>query len=171
VTATKPVQTLQRTLFRIFGALPTPLRRFIVRRVTPSWTAGAVAIIARDDGRLLLVKPVYRKAWTFPGGLLNRGERPAEAIHRELNEELGLTVTINEDPWIIYDTVLRRIDTVFLAAVVDGIDLETIMVQTPELDEVGWFPVDSPPPVEDETQDVIDLSQQVASGGSRILFR
>ncbi len=65
-----------RLVLRAFGSLPKVVRRFIVRLFTPSWTAGAVAVIEREDGRWLMVRPVYRKAWAAPGGLINRGESP-----------------------------------------------------------------------------------------------
>jgi 8-oxo-dGTP diphosphatase len=40
---------------------------------------------------LLLVRPSYRKHWTFPGGGIERGETPEAAACRELNEEIGVT--------------------------------------------------------------------------------
>lgn len=44
--------------------------------------------------RVLLVEHVFRsdKPWGLPGGWLNRGEDPADAIVREFREETGLRV-------------------------------------------------------------------------------
>jgi 8-oxo-dGTP pyrophosphatase MutT (NUDIX family) len=39
---------------------------------------------------LLLVHPTYKDTWDIPGGYVERGESPAAACRRELNEELGL---------------------------------------------------------------------------------
>jgi 8-oxo-dGTP diphosphatase len=48
------------------------------------------------DGRVLIAERPAGKAlaglWEFPGGKIERGERPEEALIRELNEELGITV-------------------------------------------------------------------------------
>ncbi|MBN8919272.1 MAG: 8-oxo-dGTP diphosphatase MutT [Rhizobiales bacterium] len=48
------------------------------------------------DGRVLIAERPANKAmaglWEFPGGKIARGERPEEALIRELEEELGITV-------------------------------------------------------------------------------
>jgi len=46
------------------------------------------------DGRLLVLKPNYKKGWTIPGGQIDPGgESPWEACQRETREECGLEVT------------------------------------------------------------------------------
>ncbi|MEP6827136.1 MAG: 8-oxo-dGTP diphosphatase MutT [Aestuariivirga sp.] len=55
----------------------------------------AVALIDAD-GRVLLAKRPEGKTlaglWEFPGGKVEEGERPEEALIRELREELGINV-------------------------------------------------------------------------------
>ena len=55
----------------------------------------AVALIDAD-GRVLLAKRPEGKTlaglWEFPGGKVEEGERPEDALIRELKEELGINV-------------------------------------------------------------------------------
>jgi ADP-ribose pyrophosphatase YjhB (NUDIX family) len=62
----------------------------------PRWTRVAAYALCRDGaGRILLarVAPGYPAAgtWTLPGGGLDFGEDPADAVLRELTEETGLS--------------------------------------------------------------------------------
>lgn len=50
-----------------------------------------VAAIVEQAGRVVLVRHSYKSGWLFPGGAVERGEPPAEAVIRELQEEIGLT--------------------------------------------------------------------------------
>jgi len=51
---------------------------------------GVSAIVEDSAGRILLVRQRYSPGWHLPGGGVERGEPPAEAIVRELQEEVGL---------------------------------------------------------------------------------
>lgn len=50
----------------------------------------AAAVIGDDQGRVLIVDPVYKPYWNLPGGHVEDGETPREGCRRELEEELGL---------------------------------------------------------------------------------
>lgn len=56
----------------------------------------AVGVLIRPDGRFLLTsRPVgkpYAGYWEFPGGKLEPGESVAQALKRELQEELGIEI-------------------------------------------------------------------------------
>ena len=58
----------------------------------------AVALIDAD-GRVLLAKRPEGKTlaglWEFPGGKVEEGERPEDALIRELKEELGINVELS----------------------------------------------------------------------------
>jgi len=49
------------------------------------------ALIHDDDGRILFVQH-FEGRWQLPGGAVDPGERPAQAMQRECLEEAGITV-------------------------------------------------------------------------------
>lgn len=64
----------------------------------PPWAPAEIpcsagAIILDGQGRLLILKPTYKKGWTIPGGIMEAdGESPWDACRREVHEETGLLV-------------------------------------------------------------------------------
>ncbi len=59
----------------------------------PRVPASAGALIFDRLGRLLVLKPSYKKRWTIPGGQMEEGgETPWETCRRETFEECGLRV-------------------------------------------------------------------------------
>ena len=65
-----------------------------------SRTLIVVAAVILRDGRVLLAQrgrethlPLH---WEFPGGKVEEGESPAEALRRELSEELGVETAVEE---------------------------------------------------------------------------
>ena len=64
----------------------------------------AVGVLIGPDGQFLLTSrpggKVYAGYWEFPGGKLEMGESVAQALTRELGEELGVTVqTTDVQAW------------------------------------------------------------------------
>lgn len=58
-----------------------------------------VEAVIRESNEVLLVKPSrgYNKdRWTLPGGFLVYGETPADAVQREVEEEVGVKPNIDE---------------------------------------------------------------------------
>ena len=59
----------------------------------PRVPASAGGLIGDGGGRLLILKPTYKRGWTIPGGQIESdGESPWDGCRREILEETGLTV-------------------------------------------------------------------------------
>jgi 8-oxo-dGTP diphosphatase len=83
---------LQGFLGSIFRLTPIPLRRLFSRAMNARFSATAGAVVIDNRGRVLLLKHVFRagSGWGIPGGFIQAGEQPEEAVRRELREEVGL---------------------------------------------------------------------------------
>lgn len=55
---------------------------------------GVNAAIFSEDGRLFLTRRVDDRCWELPGGWVDAGEAPEEAIAREMREEIAAVVTV-----------------------------------------------------------------------------
>ena len=71
----------------------------------------AAAVITRPDGSFLLGQRApdtfYPGYWEFPGGKVEPGETPRDALIRELDEELGMQVEA-ASPWITREHVYEH---------------------------------------------------------------
>jgi len=113
----------RRLLLRVWRDVPFPgwMRQIFLRLLNPSVMIGAMALIQDADGRVLVVEHTYRRRvpWGLPGGWLKTGETPEAGLRREVMEETGLRVVVEQllaaDFW-----TRSQFDLLYRCRVVDG---------------------------------------------------
>lgn len=103
---------LRRFALRVYRALPAGPSHLVTRAIVPSYTVGAIAII-EFDGQVLALRQTHRTGLSLPGGHVDRGEQPHDAVVREVWEETGLRVTAGDVFATVFDPQFRVIDVIF----------------------------------------------------------
>lgn len=85
---------LENLSAKLWRLLPAQLRRWSMRAIHTRFTVTAGAIVFNDAGHVLLLKHRFRagSGWGLPGGFLEAGEQPLDALRRELREEIGMEI-------------------------------------------------------------------------------
>lgn len=60
----------------------------------PKKRMGAGVLIRDKEGKILMVVPTYKDNFEIPGGVVEANESPLAACKREVQEELGLNLTV-----------------------------------------------------------------------------
>lgn len=166
------LRTAHRLLLSLYRRLPTLGRRWVVRALWPKYTVGAMCVIERDDGAVLLLRQHYRNGWGVPGGLLKRREDPASAAKREVLEEVGLAVELEGEPAVVVDERAQRVDIVFRARPAAGSSPDDARPRSGEIDEVQWCRPDALPDLQFETSGaLVALARSARSPQARPLTR
>lgn len=115
-------------------------------------TIKVVAAIIRDKDRIFATQRGYgefKDGWEFPGGKIEEGETPENALIREIREELDTEISVGEKITCVeYDYPKFHLSMdCFWAEIVSG-DLvlkeheAAKWLSREELDSVAWLPAD-----------------------------
>jgi 8-oxo-dGTP diphosphatase len=98
---------LKKLLGALWRGAPKSVRRLTMRLTQPRFAVTAGAVVVDERGRVLLLKHVFRagSGWGIPGGFIEKGEQPEDAVRRELREEIGLHLAEAE---LAFVRTLRR---------------------------------------------------------------
>jgi 8-oxo-dGTP diphosphatase len=155
-------------LLKVYRRLPRRLRLVVIHGVAPSFSVGAICVVERADGRLLLVRHSYRDRWGFPGGLLARGEEVDDGARREAMEEVGLAIEITSEPTVVVAPEPRRVDVVFRCRPAEDPAADDVVPTSPEIVECRWFPLDDLPELQHEAAGaLVALARATGDSGLR----
>lgn len=120
----------------------------------------AVFLFLKKDNKILLQRRFntgYEDGkYSFVSGHVDEGETPMQAIIREVKEEAGITVRLEDLKFIhiMYrkGTDGARTDMCFTAEVWEG---EPQLLEKDKADDIGWFEIDKLPKVIDFVEEFV----------------
>jgi 8-oxo-dGTP diphosphatase len=134
---------LKELLGNAWRHVPRFARRFLSRLAQPRFTVSASAVVIDPQGRVLLLKHVFRpgSGWGLPGGFLKTGEQPEAALKRELREEVGLELQQVRQLRTRSFRKPRHVEVVF-TSLAEGQPQPNSL----EIAQAGWFTIEDLPP-------------------------
>ena len=138
---------LNKIVGTIWKNLTPYLRLKIVRATQQKFTVSVAAIIINENEEILLLDHIFRSSlsWGIPGGFVNRGEQPEDALKRELREETGLE--LHDIKLFRVRTINRHIEILFRAQATGKAE-----VKSREIKALAWFKIDKIPEQMNEEQ-------------------
>lgn len=108
-------------------------------------------MIFDEQGRVLLFKHTYRKfEWGIPAGSLEYDEQPENAIVREMLEETGMQIQVQELLLADSSKLDHHVSLIYLCKIVSGTFKESL-----EISEMEYFDVNDLPPMLFTEKDLI----------------
>jgi len=91
------------------------------------------AALLENEGRLLICQRRRGRSfplkWEFPGGKVQQGETPAQALERELREELGVEVHVGPEVYRTrhrYPEYQEELELIFFSVRMDAKEFENL---------------------------------------------
>ena len=109
-------------------------------------TIHVAAAVIRQNGRILLsTRPEGKPpaGWEFPGGKLEPGETPQQALKREMAEELAVDCTPAD---LLYELTFESHDVFIHLLFIRTFCAPDTLFVPKENQQFGWFPLDGAPP-------------------------
>lgn len=99
----------------------------------------AAAVLSGPDGRILLVRKRGTRIFMQPGGKLEPGEAPLEALCREVHEELDLVIAPASASYLGRFSAPAAHETgATVVAEVYWLDIQSAPAPQAEIEEVRW---------------------------------
>ncbi|MBD3576143.1 MULTISPECIES: NUDIX hydrolase [Streptomyces] len=80
---------------------------------TPLHSVSVAGAVVREDGRLLAIQRADNGTWELPGGVLELTESPEDGVRREVLEETGIHVAVDELTGVYKNTTRGVVALVF----------------------------------------------------------
>lgn len=109
----------------------------IMRLFQDKFLVGVTGVIFDEKDQILLFKHTYRQIqWGLPGGYIGGHEHPIQALEREIEEESGLVISIDERLQIKLEKSSSRLDICYLGTFIGG-----EFKKSGEVEAYGLFPL------------------------------
>ncbi|MBA1203399.1 NUDIX domain-containing protein [Pseudomonas capeferrum] len=106
----------------------------------------AAALLLDPQGRTLLVRKRGTKAFMQPGGKIDTGESPLQALARELHEELGLRMDPAQARYLgLFEAPAANEPGFKVQAHVFSVRTDASVAPAAEIEEVVWLSADEHP--------------------------
>lgn len=142
---------IKKILLRTWRVLPLWVQVILSRIIRPLFQVFAAAVILDEKKNIFLVKSTYQRfhPWGLPGGSLEYGEHPEQALIREVWEETGLHVCI-ERLLLVNSWSPDRVGLYYLCKITDG-----IFCPSDEVSEFAYFSLENLPDVRSLDREMI----------------
>ena len=122
-------------------SLSKGLQLSIMRMSQDQFLIGVTGVILNDKDEVLLFKHTYRQTkWSLPGGYMKSKEHPYEGLEREIQEESGFVVSVDEQVNIRTDRESTRLDVTLVGKFIGG-----EFKRSAEVSEYGFFSLENLP--------------------------